>query len=41
LSVAGEQPATPADEAALTIRTKAEQRRSDERIRVDFDRERA
>ena len=41
LSVAGEQPATSADERALTQRTKAEQRRSDERIRVDFDRERA
>ncbi|HEX3455212.1 MAG TPA: YihY/virulence factor BrkB family protein [Gaiellaceae bacterium] len=41
LSVAGEQSATSADEAALTVRTKAEQQRSDERIRVDFDRERA
>jgi YihY family inner membrane protein len=40
-SVGSERPATPADERALTIRTKVEQRRSDERIRVDFDRERA
>ncbi len=40
-SAGGEQPATLADEEVLTIRTEVEQRRSDERIRVDFDRERA
>jgi uncharacterized BrkB/YihY/UPF0761 family membrane protein len=39
-SVIAEQPATDADERALTQRGKVEERRQDETIRVEFDEKR-